>query len=95
MSDRKMRTGEAIRYLKAGGYEISDVTLQRWCRDGKMPHGRTLGGRYLLDPSDLDGVLRDNGLTPPDWTPQPPTRVGQPRKLVEVFDDDKRGASDA
>jgi hypothetical protein len=75
MPERKMRTGEARRYLKAGGYEVAVVTLQRWCRLRKLPHSRTLGGRYLFDPADLDTVLRDNGLTPPEsWTPQPPTR---------------------
>jgi excisionase family DNA binding protein len=35
---------------------VQKTTLQRWCREGKMPHTQ-VGRRYLIAPADLEKWL--------------------------------------
>ena len=36
---------------------VDKTTLQRWCREGQMPHTQ-VGRRYLIDPADLEKWLK-------------------------------------
>jgi len=36
---------------------IQKTTLQRWCREGKVPYTR-VGRRYLIAPADLEKWLK-------------------------------------
>lgn len=44
-------------YLRASEvarlFRVSRRTIQRWADDGKLPHGRTLGGQRVFDRAEI------------------------------------------
>lgn len=53
----KMLTiGEAARRLG-----VSESGLRKWADAGKVKHAKTLGGRRLFDPDEIERVRREMG----------------------------------
>lgn len=54
-----LTTAEVIDRLAANGLSVSDETVQRWARTGRLPSYRRAIGRtkYLFDPKDVDALL--------------------------------------
>jgi excisionase family DNA binding protein len=55
-----LRTSEV-----AGLLHVSEKTVSRWAKDGKLPFTRTLGGHRRYVRADIE-ALRDSLYTEPD-----------------------------
>ena len=58
--ERLLMADEVREYLR-----VSDSTLWRWCRDGKITTLRTPGGRLRFRESDVQKVLREEAEAEP------------------------------
>lgn len=58
--ERLMMADEVCEYLR-----VSDATLWRWCRDGKVTALRTPGGRLRFRESDIQKVLKEEAQAEP------------------------------
>ncbi len=58
--ERILMADEVCEYLR-----VSDSTLWRWCRDGKITALRTPGGRLRFRESDVQKVLREEAEAEP------------------------------
>lgn len=59
---RFMRTRAILPLLHNMGYDVSLRTLQMWCKQGRVPAKKCLGGEWLIDLGQLK-VSNDNGGT--------------------------------
>jgi excisionase family DNA binding protein len=52
-----LTVGQATERLNAAGLPIRRDTVQRWCRDAKIPAVTLPGGHYRIRVEDVDALL--------------------------------------
>jgi excisionase family DNA binding protein len=48
---------QAAERLTDAGMPVTKETVQRWCREGRLPAIATLGGHYRIRAEDVDAIL--------------------------------------
>lgn len=49
---------EVVEYLAQRGISVTDQTVRRWAKTGKVRSRRlTTGGQFLFEPEDIDALI--------------------------------------
>lgn len=55
---RLLSSLEVVEYLAQRGISVTDQTVRRWAKTGKVPSRRlATGGQYLFAPEDIDALI--------------------------------------
>lgn len=53
---------EVVEYLAERGISVTDQTVRRWAKTGKVPSRRlATGGQFLFTPEDIDALILEPG----------------------------------
>lgn len=57
-----LTSGEVVEHLAKRGVSVTEQTVRRWAKSGKVPSRRlATGGQFLFTPEDIDALIVETG----------------------------------